>query len=113
MSDSAPTEHSKELAQNAAYRLNAEAYEQQVLASKGRPLKQFTPCPKAEELAQVWRADKHFGRAHAQAAITPCACHASLSDSELMAYEHDATFRLAHYAGDRKTLYPRLYRGAA
>jgi len=94
---------------NACHRLNAEAYEAQVLESK-KPLKEFTPCPIAEELMQVIRKGKHLGQAEADATLTYCTCHGrGITISTLLDYEYDETYKLAHYAGDRKTLYPRLY----
>lgn len=105
-----PDDNSRRKAENACYRLNAEAYEHQALQTKRHTLKQFSPCPKAEQLAQVWRKDLHFGTAHAMANAAQCACHNHLTERELANYEFDETFRLAHYAGDAKTLYPKLYR---
>ena len=96
---------------NACHRLNAEAYEQQVIANKMRPLKQFTPCPKAEVLMSAIREEKHFGTVHMMAGLTHCLCHAGLTPSELMDYEYDETYKLANYNHDHKTLYPRIYRG--
>jgi len=95
---------------NACHRLNAEAYEQQFL-ERGKALKQFTPCAKAEMLMQVLRTGKHFGQAHANANATPCACHNHLTENALMGYEYDPTYKNANYAHDLKTLYPRIYRG--
>lgn len=105
-----PNESSIEKVLNAAFRLNAEAYEHQVLscAKKGR-LKQFTPCEKAEMLMRVVREGTHFGQAHVNAVATLCTCHPDLTDAKLMTYEYDRTFRDAHYRGDSKTLSPRLY----
>lgn len=97
---------------NACHRLNAEAYERQVLANKGKALKQFTPCPKAEQLMAAIRKGAHFGTCHMLAVRTACACHSGLSDAGLMAYEHDETYKLANYAHDHRTLYPRLFGGA-
>jgi hypothetical protein len=94
---------------NACHRLNAEAYEQQVLTN-GKQLKHFVPCAKAEMLMEVMRKGKHFGQAHANAGATLCACHSSLTEAGLMDYEYDPTLKLANYAHDYKTLYPRLYK---
>jgi hypothetical protein len=96
---------------NACHRLNAEAYEFQVLAA-GKPLKHFYPCAKAEELMAVVRKGVHFGTAHLRATMTACPCHRSLSDADLMAYEMDPAYKEANYAGDRRKLYPRLYRSS-
>jgi hypothetical protein len=93
---------------NACYRLNAEAYEKQALAS-GKKLKHFAPCEKALQLLLVLNEDKHFGQAHVDAAYRECACHPGLTEAQLTAYEYDPTFKIAHYKGDYKTLYPRLY----
>lgn len=98
----------RDLVLNACHRLNAEAYEYQVLKAKKR-LKQFEPCPKAEMLMAVLREGKHFGQAHINASVTPCPCHSSLTERELMDYEYDDTYRRAHERGDRQTLYPKLY----
>jgi hypothetical protein len=102
--------HNKVL--NASYRLNAEAYEHQALQSvkSGRKMHQFTPCPKAETLMQHIRKGVHFGTAHAQAAAAHCTCHASLTESQLMDYEYDETYRKAHHRHDHRTLYPRLHK---
>jgi hypothetical protein len=104
------TTHDKVL--NACHRLNAEAYEHQALqaAKSGHKMKQFTPCPKAEALLQHTRKGTHFGTCHAQAAATHCTCHADLTDNQLMDYEYDETYKLAHYAGNTRTLYPRLHK---
>ena len=96
---------------NACHRLNAEAYEHQVIANKMRPLKHFTPCPKAEELMKVIREGKHFGEAHMMAELTNCPCHNGLTPAQLMDYEYDETYKLANYNHDHKTLYPRLWKG--
>ena len=95
---------------NACWRLNAEAYEAQVIANKMRPLKQFTPCAKAEELMQVIRKGKHIGTANEIARKTHCACHAGMTFAQLIDYEYDETYKLASYNHDRKTLYPRLWK---
>ncbi|MFA6204309.1 MAG: hypothetical protein WC710_14120 [Gallionella sp.] len=99
----------EEKVQNACHRLNAEAYEKQVLAVKGWKLKQFNPCAKAEQLMAAIRKGDHFGTCHMRAAQTHCECHPSLTEAQLMAYEYDETYKLANFAGDHKTLYPRLY----
>lgn len=96
---------------NACHRLNAEAYEMQVIANRMRPLKQFTPCYKAEELMKVIRDGKHFGKAHMMAELTSCPCHNSMTPAQLMDYEYDETYKLANYNHDHKTLYPRLWKG--
>lgn len=92
---------------NACHRLNAEAYEVQAMTHRGK-LRHFTPCAKAEELMAHIRTGKHFGMCHMTAAITPCPCHPGLSESQLMDYEFDETYKLANYQHDTKTLYPRL-----
>ena len=97
---------------NACHRLNAEAYEQQVLA-KGKVLRHFTPCAKAEILMEHIRKGVHFGSAHMLAAQTICPCHRSLSENDLLHYEYDETYKLANYQHDLKTLYPRLYKGVS
>lgn len=102
----------REKVENACHRLNAEAYECQVLAHNGRKLRQFTPCAKAEVLMDHLRKGTHFGSCHALAAVTICPCHGSLSDSQLMDYEYDETYKLANYNHDGRTLYPRLWRSA-
>jgi hypothetical protein len=109
MSDWKPTPETIEKVLNACHRLNAEAYEKQVLA-RGKALKHFEPCAKAEVLMAVIRENKHFGTAHAVAASTICPCHNSLTDAQLMDYQYDETYKKANYAHDLKTLYPRLYR---
>ena len=96
---------------NACHRLNAEAYEYQVIVNKMRPLKHFTPCPRAEVLMSAIREGKHFGTMHTMAELTNCPCHARLTPSELMDYEYDETYKLANYNHDHKTLYPKLYGG--
>jgi hypothetical protein len=93
---------------NACHRLNAEAYECQIIAARKR-LKHFIPCAKAEVLMAVIREDEHFGTAHMRANLTVCQCHNSLTDAQLMAYEYDTTYKDANYAGDLHKLYPRLY----
>lgn len=103
----------EEKVQNACHRLNAEAYEHQVLANKGHALKQFTPCPKAEALMQVIRKGVHFGTAHIIAARTICPCHNSLSEYDLTKYECDPTYKEANFQHDYRTLYPRLFQGGA
>lgn len=95
---------------NACHRLNAEAYEQQILAHKGKLLKQFVPCAKAEVLMGCLRKGDHFGTAHIVAARTICPCHTGLSETQLMAYEYDETCKQANYNHDSKTLYPKLYK---
>jgi len=99
-----------EQVQNACWRLNAEAYEQQVLA-KGKRLKQFYPCEKAEALMAAIRTDEHLGTAQSIADYTQCACHNDLPPDELMAYRFDDTYRIAADDHDYKTLYPKLYGG--
>lgn len=94
---------------NACHRLNAEAYEHQVL-EVWKKLKHFTPCAKAEALMNVIRKGEHFGTAHAKAAIAICPCHQSLTERELMDYEYDPTFKEANYRHDLQTLYPKLYK---
>ena len=94
---------------NACHRLNAEAYECKVIERKGRMLRQFTPCAKAEVLMAHLRTGKHFGTCHMEASITPCGCHGNLTEQQLMDYEYDETYKLANYNHDAKTLYPRLY----
>jgi hypothetical protein len=93
---------------NACHRLNAEAYEKQVLAN-GKRLRHFTPCAKAEELMAVIRKGEHFGTCHMRASVTTCPCHSGLTEHQLMEYEYDETYKLANYAHDYRTLYPRLY----
>jgi len=101
-----------EKVQNACHRLNAEAYEVQMMAYTGKgQLKHFTPCAKAEALMQHVRTGKHFGVCHAEAAITHCPCHNDLTERQLMDYEYDETYKLANYAHDTRTLYPRLWKG--
>lgn len=94
---------------NASHRLNAEAYEHQVI-QRGKSLKHFIPCAKAEMLMEVIRHDKHFGQAHINASVISCNCHPGLSESQLMAYEYDPSYKEANYAHDYKKLYPRLYK---
>lgn len=96
---------------NACHRLNAEAYEQQVLAL-GKQLKHFAPCEKAEMLMQAIRTGAHFGTCHIKAVRTICPCHNSLDDRGLMGYEYDETYKLANYRHDLHVLYPRLYKQA-
>jgi hypothetical protein len=93
---------------NACHRLNAEAYEKQALAHKGKRLRQFTPCAKAEELMAVIRKGEHFGTCHMRAAYTICPCHSELTEHQLMDYEYDETYKLANYAHDYRTLYPKF-----
>ena len=100
----------EEKVQNACHRLNAEAYETQVIANKGKALKQFNPCAKSLELLKALSEGSHFGTAHAMAVATQCGCHNGLSEQQLMDYEYDPTYKLANYAHDHKTLYPRLYK---
>lgn len=95
---------------NACHRLNAEAYECQVLAHQGRKLRHFEPCAKAEALMSHIRTGEHFGTCHMKASVTPCNCHGSLTERQLMDYEYDETYKLANYVHDTKILYPRLYR---
>jgi hypothetical protein len=59
---------------------------------------------------KVIRSGVHFGTAHLRATMTPCPCHRSLSDAQLMAYEMDSTYKEANYHGNLKALYPRLYK---
>lgn len=101
----------EEKVQNACHRLNAEAYEVQVLAKKGGRLKQFTPCAKALVLLRCLSHGDHFGTAHLKAVLMPCDCHHNLTETQLMDYEYDETFKIANFNHDTKTLYPRLYRG--
>ncbi len=101
----------REKVENACHRLNAEAYEQQRLASSAHTLRHFTPCDKAEVLMRHLRKDEHFGTCHMLASITACPCHRELDERGLMDYEYDETFKLANYAHDLQSLYPRLYRG--
>lgn len=93
---------------NACYHLNADAYQAQVLA-RGKKLKQFTPCLKAEALMLHIREGKHLGTCHAVALLTPCPCHQGMTDSQLLDYEFSDTHRQAHHNHDRRTLYPKLY----
>jgi len=94
---------------NACHRLNAEAWEQQVIAN-GKPLKHFIPCPKAEKLMAVVRSGMHFGTANQAAAATICPCHKDMTFPDLLNYETDLTYRDANYNHDLHTLYPRLYK---
>jgi hypothetical protein len=93
---------------NACHRLNAEAYEMQVIA-RGKPLTQFIPCAKAEELMSVIRKGMHFGTANIKAHQTICGCHNYLTFQDLLNYEMDDTYKKANYNHDLKTLYPKLY----
>lgn len=96
---------------NACWRLNAEAYEAQVIANHLRPLKRFIPCEKAVELMLVISEGKHFGTANMKAQSLKCACHVGMTPARLLEYEMDETYKLASYNGDKKTLYPRLWKG--
>ena len=93
---------------NACHRLNAEAYVQQVKAH-GKALRHFTPCAKAEALMAHIRTGKHFGTCHMEASVTICPCHNSLTESQLMEYEYDPTYREANCRHDYTVLYPGLY----
>ena len=95
---------------NACHRLNAESYEMQALCTKKRK-QQFVPCAKAEQLMKVLRNSEHFGTCHLEASITPCACHPTLTETQLMDYEYDDTYTKANHASNYRVLYPRLYNG--
>lgn len=81
------------LCQNAAFRLQAEAYAAQ--SKNGtKKLRQFNPCPKGlaytKELAD--------GNQRAQSLVwndvymTSCDCHSSITMNKLIEYENDKTF---------------------
>jgi hypothetical protein len=99
-----------EKALNACHRLNAEAYENQVLANGRKPLKQFIPCPKAIELMSVIREGIHLGTANEKAIRTTCSCHSEMTLRDLINYECDPSYKEANYNHDLKTLYPRLHK---
>lgn len=93
--------------QNAAHRLNAEAYVMQIAERKGKPLKQFSPCPKATILTAACSDKRVMSLIENEVALTHCRCHSGLTINKLMDYEFDPTYRVAHYNHDYKTLYGR------
>jgi hypothetical protein len=98
----------EERIQNASHRLNAEAYEMQVIANGNKPLKQFSPCEKSVMLLKALREGVHITIATQDAARTYCACHKELDFNGLLNYEFDPTYKEANFKHDYKTLYPRL-----
>jgi len=97
--------------QNTCHRLNAEAYETQVIANNRKPIKKFTPCARAVELMKVITENKHMGETLMYAGKINCGCHTGLSEGELMKYGFDPTYKIANYEHNHRVLYPRLYRG--
>ena len=95
---------------NACWRLNADAYQKQILA-RWKPIKQFIPCSKAVALMLVISEGKHFGTCNKIASNTQCDCHPAMTFNDLVNYELDPSYRIAAENGDRKTLYPKFYGG--
>ena len=80
--------------QNAAFRLQAEAYKHQNDNRSGRkPLRQFNPCPKgliySGELRLV--ESRPMSLIWNEVVLTPCECHPNFTTDNCIEYEHDTT----------------------
>jgi hypothetical protein len=85
--------------QNAAHRLNADAY-----FSMG---KKYQPCPKSEVYMRACGnpGKLTLNQVTEEASLTHCVCHNSWGLIELRRAEEDDGYRLAHYKGDLYKLY--------
>lgn len=79
--------------QNAAYKLNQDAFE----GSKCFVGKKLTwqPCEKATVL--IYSKEEHMGKLEAECLATECSCHPGLTHSELLNLEFDPTAKHAHW----------------
>jgi len=83
--------------QNAAYKLNQDAYEK----SKrfvGKKLT-FQPCDKATVL--IYSKEEHMGKLEAECLATECSCHPGLTHQELLDMEFDPTAKHRHWGTER------------
>jgi len=78
---------------NAAYKLQADAYER-TKQKQGKRIT-HTPCDKALVLQHSKEA--HMGKLEAEALATECRCHSGLTHDELLAMEFDPTAKLAYW----------------
>ena len=85
--------------QNAAFRLQREAYEIQIAKLPyGKQLKHFNPCPKGLIFsAELGKEDMRvLIQVEREVILTACECHHSMTIQQLVEYEYDDTFN--HYA---------------
>lgn len=75
--------------QNAAHRLNAEAY-----AQRGAPRRRFTPCAKAEVLIEACGGERVLLEVLNEAAGTLCECHPGTTVDQLFDMCFDSSYRL-------------------
>jgi len=83
--------------QNAAFRLNEDAYRQQVQRTARGKLKQFVPCAKADVLVAASVSSQHIALVEMDVIATECPCHPGLLLSELMDMEYDGSARRRHH----------------
>lgn len=76
--------------QNAAHRLNADAYAQQ--AAHGR-VRQFHPCPKAAVLIAACQDKRVLSQVEDEALLTECKCHPGLTRHQLLDMEYQESPR--------------------
>jgi hypothetical protein len=86
--------------QNAAHRLNADAYRLQ-MKGRDKPLKHFDPCPRSLVLLDCLREAGHLGTAMANASLTCCDCHPGLDLDGLYKMSLDDSARRKHESGER------------
>jgi hypothetical protein len=79
--------------QNAAYKLNADAYEQ-TKRKVGKSIT-YTPCHKADVL--IFSKETHIGILETEVLATECHCHPGLTHDELLAMEFDPTAKHKHW----------------
>lgn len=84
--------------QNAAHRLNGEAYNKFGLVKVGKSY-QFHPCAKSLVYIEACNrgCDEPTMVVTQQAALEPCRCHTDLTVTQLLDYEFDASWRHKHY----------------
>lgn len=81
--------------QNAAFRLQREAYEMQVAKLPyGKQFKQFHPCPKGLIFSAELGKQKMRVRLEVEheALLTICECHQNMTMQQLVDYEYDDSF---------------------
>jgi hypothetical protein len=78
---------------NAAYKLQADAYER-TKQKHGKRIT-HTPCDKA--LILQHSKEEHMGKLEAECLATECSCHPSLTHRELLDMEFDPTAKHRHW----------------
>jgi hypothetical protein len=100
------TKPKNERYQNAAHRLQADAYHKTCGLPNGKRGGAYIPCAKAAVYVAACKdPNSHPGTVTLNASLTPCGCHNSASFDDLLDMEYDDTYRLAHYAGGTWKLY--------